>query len=177
MTSPNGNIFRVTGHLWGNSPVTGKSPHKGQWREALIFSLIFAWINGWSKPSRRRWFETPSCPLWLHCNVILCMRLANEKRRYNVTSSHIGWAHIQIDPCRKYSYFLLSMCSTSPMININSTRKCWLKNSQFFVPTLMPCPALPFSKSQFSFQRYDIIMESAFPMFAVKEVESPRYCA
>ena len=23
------------------------SPHKGQWHRALIFSLIFAWINGW----------------------------------------------------------------------------------------------------------------------------------
>ena len=27
------------------SPVN--SPHKGQWREALMFSLICAWINGW----------------------------------------------------------------------------------------------------------------------------------
>ena len=48
MTSPNGNIFRVTGHLCGwihRSPVN--SPHKGQWRWALMFSLIYAWINGW----------------------------------------------------------------------------------------------------------------------------------
>ena len=34
MTSSNGNIFRVTGPL-------------GQWRGALMFSLICAWINGW----------------------------------------------------------------------------------------------------------------------------------
>ena len=27
------------------SPVN--SPHKGQWRVALMFSLIFIWINGW----------------------------------------------------------------------------------------------------------------------------------
>ena len=27
------------------SPVN--SPHKGQWRGALVFSLICAWINGW----------------------------------------------------------------------------------------------------------------------------------
>ena len=27
------------------SPVN--SPHKGQWRGALMFSLIYAWINGW----------------------------------------------------------------------------------------------------------------------------------
>ena len=32
----------------GNSPVTGESPHKGQWRGALMFSLICAWINGWA---------------------------------------------------------------------------------------------------------------------------------
>ena len=42
MTSSNGNIFRVTGHL---SPVN--SPHKGQWRGAWMFSLICVWINGW----------------------------------------------------------------------------------------------------------------------------------
>ena len=42
MTSSNGNIFRVTGHL---SSVI--SPHKGQWRGALIFLWFAPWINGW----------------------------------------------------------------------------------------------------------------------------------
>ena len=31
----------------GNSPVPVNSPHKGQWRGALMFSLICVWINGW----------------------------------------------------------------------------------------------------------------------------------
>ena len=31
----------------GNSPVPVNSPHKGQWRRALIFTLISARINGW----------------------------------------------------------------------------------------------------------------------------------
>ena len=33
--------------VWGihRSPVN--SPHKGQWRGALMFSLICVWINGW----------------------------------------------------------------------------------------------------------------------------------
>ena len=30
-----------------NSPVPGEFPHKGQWRGALMFSLICVWINGW----------------------------------------------------------------------------------------------------------------------------------
>ena len=42
MTSSNGNIFRVPGLLCGE--FTGH--HKGQWREALMFSLICACING-----------------------------------------------------------------------------------------------------------------------------------
>ena len=31
----------------GNSPVPVNSPHKRQWRGALMFSLICAWINDW----------------------------------------------------------------------------------------------------------------------------------
>ena len=30
-----------------NSPVPVNSPHKGQWRGALMFSLICTWINNW----------------------------------------------------------------------------------------------------------------------------------
>ena len=31
--------------------------------------------------------------------TILCMRPASGRRRYNITSSLIGWAHTQNDPC------------------------------------------------------------------------------
>ena len=31
----------------GNSPVPVNSPHKGQWRGSLMFSLICVWINDW----------------------------------------------------------------------------------------------------------------------------------
>ena len=41
MTSSSGNILCVTDLFAGNSP------HKGQWRGALMFSLICAWINDW----------------------------------------------------------------------------------------------------------------------------------
>ena len=32
---------------WGIHRSSVNSPHKGQWRGALIFSLIWAWISGW----------------------------------------------------------------------------------------------------------------------------------
>ena len=31
--------------------------------------------------------------------TIMCMRPANDRRRYNVTAPLIGWAHAQNDPC------------------------------------------------------------------------------
>ena len=47
MTSSNGNIFRVTGHLCGEFTGRRWIPRKGQWRGALMFSLICTRINGW----------------------------------------------------------------------------------------------------------------------------------
>ena len=41
------NFPRYWPSVWGipRSPVN--SPHKGQWQEALMLSLIYPWINGW----------------------------------------------------------------------------------------------------------------------------------
>ena len=66
MTSSDGNIFRITGPWCGK--FTGH-PHKAQWRGALMFSLIWAWMNGWvdygeADDLRRH----HSHPLWRHRN-------------------------------------------------------------------------------------------------------------
>ena len=50
------------------SPVN--SPHKGQWRGALMFSLICVLNKRLSKQSWGWWFETPKRSLWRHCNVM-----------------------------------------------------------------------------------------------------------
>ena len=60
------------------SPVN--SPHKGQWRGALMFSLISTWT---SKQSRRRWFETPSRSL-LH-------RVLAYNGMFIICSSYWSW--------------------------------------------------------------------------------------
>ena len=63
------------------SPVN--SPHKGQWRGALKFSLICTLNKQFSKQWEHWWFETPWRPLW-HCNaaamlyVILCWMWAQS---------------------------------------------------------------------------------------------------
>ena len=71
MTSSNGNIFRFSGPLWGEStgdrgiPLT-KASDTELW---CFFDLILN--KRLSKQSRRRWFDTPSCSLWRHCNGII----------------------------------------------------------------------------------------------------------
>ena len=48
------------------SPVD--SPHKGQWRRAVMFSLIYVWTNGCANNRDAGDLRRPSCPLWRHCN-------------------------------------------------------------------------------------------------------------
>ena len=56
--------------VWGIHRWPVNSRHKGQWRGALMFSLICAWINGGVNNREagdlRR--HTPSCSLWRHRN-------------------------------------------------------------------------------------------------------------
>ena len=40
-------FFALLALCAGNSPVPVISPHKGQWRGALMFSFICVWINDW----------------------------------------------------------------------------------------------------------------------------------
>ena len=80
MTSSNRNIFRVTGHLCGNSPVPGEFPARRPVTRSfdVLFDLR---LNKrlLSKQSWGWWFETLSHPLWRHCNTRLwCCSVANE---------------------------------------------------------------------------------------------------
>ena len=47
--------------------------HKGQWRGALIFSLISAWINGWVNNCEAGDLRLHR-PLWRHCNALITIQ-------------------------------------------------------------------------------------------------------
>ena len=64
------------------SPVN--SPHKGQWRGALRFSMICAWKKLLSKQSWGWWFETLGRSLWRHIND----KTKNDAARYTLTPVH-----------------------------------------------------------------------------------------
>ena len=69
MTSSNGNIFRVTGHLCGEFIGHRWIPHTKA-GDAELWCFLWSALNKrLSKQSRGWWFETPLRLLWRHCNV------------------------------------------------------------------------------------------------------------
>ena len=71
MTSSNRNIFRVTGHLCGEFAVSGEFPAQRPVTRSFDVFFDLRLDKRLSKQSWGRWFETPSRPLWRHCNDIL----------------------------------------------------------------------------------------------------------
>ena len=91
------------------SPVN--SPHKGQWRGALMFSLIWALNKRLSKQSWGWWFEMPSCSLWRHCNEF-----------------SDAWRHIHIEMLS----ISLSLCDEKPPV-VSLTRHDIHVNSNNYI--------------------------------------------
>ena len=69
MTSSNGNIFRVTGHLCGEFTGPRWIPAQRPVTRSFVVFFDLSLNKCLSKQSWGWWFETPSCPLWRHCNV------------------------------------------------------------------------------------------------------------
>ena len=85
MTSSNGNIFRVTGPLCGNSPVTGEFPAQRPvtWSFDVFFDLSLN--KPLCKQSWGWWFETPLRSLWRHCNAMEQSTYEELRVRYRVS--------------------------------------------------------------------------------------------
>ena len=68
MTSTNGNIFRVTGHLYGEFTGPGEFPAKRPVTGSFDVIFDLSLNKRLSKQSWGWWFETQSRLLWRHCN-------------------------------------------------------------------------------------------------------------
>ena len=75
VTWSNGNIFRVTGPLCGEFSGHGWIPLTNASDAELWCFFHLRVKKPLCKQWRRRWFETPSCPVWRHCNDIHVMFL------------------------------------------------------------------------------------------------------
>ena len=108
MTSSNGNIFRVTSHLPGNSSVTGEFPAQRPVTQSfdVLFDLRLNQLL--SKQWKRQWFETPSLSLWRHCNAphmwISCITVITHRflKLYALQVANLNsdiWLKINLGNC------------------------------------------------------------------------------
>ena len=69
------------------------SPHKGQWRRALMLSLICAWINGWVNNGETGDLRHHHA----HYDVVVMSRSINVTPEQNINAAPqpIGKAHVQ----------------------------------------------------------------------------------
>ena len=95
MTSSNGKIFRVTGHLCGEFTGPGEFPTQRPvtWRFDVFFDLRLN--KRLSKQPWGWWFETLSWSLWRHCNARMfprhCLNCHTNCYRANWLFRHHAW--------------------------------------------------------------------------------------
>ena len=74
------------------------SPHKGQWRGALMFSLICAWINGWAnsreagdlKRHRTHYIVTVMKKLYVHSHDVFTLMLKEQGKTMTSIEAVLG---------------------------------------------------------------------------------------
>ena len=84
MTSSNGNIFRVTGHLCGEFTGPRWIP-RTKASDAELWCFLWSAPERLSKQSRGWWFETQSCSLCRHCSSY------DEKDPYLIKTVTLDW--------------------------------------------------------------------------------------
>ena len=128
MTSSNGNIFRVTGHLCGEFTGPRWIPHTKA-TDAELWCLL------WSAPNKRLskhswgwWFETLSSPLWRHCNVLpLLSFYGSEGNNSKVTLCEWSPTVCYLPYyrcCQIHDFISMLFCSANLNISYNIKRKC-----------------------------------------------------
>ena len=126
MTSSNGNIFRVTGHLCGEFNGTRWIPHTKA-SDAKLW--CFLWSN--KRLSKQWWgwlFETLSSPFWRHCNVHIYHLVMTKLTDGKCTHRHQHFTQLDcerrlwITGLWKYSY-----CITQFFYGIIAKKYCKLQ--------------------------------------------------
>ena len=110
MTSSNGNIFRVTVHLCGNSPVSGEFPTQRPVTQKFDVFFDLRLEGRLSKHSWGWWLETPA---WSHS------RLAHIIQRFAALS--LGERHLHDQRLRA--------CIQKTCTNWSNMSPCWMTNS------------------------------------------------
>ena len=96
--------------VWGIHRPPVNSPHKGQWRGALMFSLIYLWINSWINNHEAGDLR---CYHAHYDVIVMCMCIKNMHASLYIHISCMSGAMRQNHneySCKLYSYFVGWCC-------------------------------------------------------------------
>ena len=145
MTSSNGNIFRVTGHLCAE--ITGHRwiPRtKASDADSFVLFFDLRLYKLLSKQSWGWWFETPSRPLGRHCNETTCKTSKACDRSLDIDNCVESWQASRQRCCpiacrnsKWYQHFNTQSRGFEALRHITVGRlvQYWIS------PLLQPCPS------------------------------------
>ena len=105
--------------VWG----IHRSPHKGQWRGALTFSLICAWTNSWVNNRDAGDLRPIMTPLSWGLGTRITWVWINSCEKYNTTTAK----QIKTKP------YLFILCDIPYLLDINITTMCYLYINRYRV--------------------------------------------
>ena len=103
MTSPNGNIFRVTGHLCREFTGPGEFPTQRPVTRSFDAFFDLRLNKQLSKQSWGWWFGTLLCPLWRRRNELFIIEIEIRACINNYIYIHTKRLHIIIHPCQTFN--------------------------------------------------------------------------
>ena len=135
--------FLLPAYLWSDAPLWTGHPHTYQCQLSPLAAGRRRGHGVWNQQGRPAYLPprvSDAYRVWLtHLEFILCIRPASERRGYIATSSLIGWAHTQNDPCtlRQIKWPTFSNAFSWMKVIVKESKFHWI----FFVKVqLTICP-------------------------------------
>ena len=125
MTSSNGNIFRVTGPLCGNTPVPGEFPAQKPVTRSFGVFFDLHLNKPLSKQPRGWWFETRLRSLWRHFNK-------NPHNRHLIARYGVCFVRTYSDLYNDLVFDALCDISCYIASRYSGTRLLWVKGFQWY---------------------------------------------
>ena len=114
------------GDIW----LSVNSPHKGQWRETLMFSLICPWLNGWVNNGEagdlRRHRAHYDVTVMYICSIPNGWALASQPAAADSCLSLWSWVRIPHPSsrfCQLWEYISVSLCQCISATNSICARR------------------------------------------------------
>ena len=124
-------FFSLLALCEGNPLVTGEFPSKGQWRKALILSLICAWTNRWANHRdaddlrHHRAHYDVTLIAWYYLELVICRIIHISYMPQSTGSSLVHTMHCSLLGAKSLS-IVNEIIVNKIFSNSKKSEQCWL---------------------------------------------------